>query len=166
FVEAGCSGKAALAYVGDGPQMDGLRAAIERSGAERDVHVLGFRNQSELPGIYGACDVFVQASEREPWGMVVNEAMACGMAICASDRVGSAYDLVRDNGAVFPVGDTRRLAELLRSWSTNRAEIERMKKASQKLIRSWGPTQTASGIVAGVRAALVRRAEWPTLSPQ
>ncbi len=159
FVEANCSGKAALVYVGDGPQMDELRRAIARSGAERDVYVLGFRNQSELPAIYGACDVFVQASEREPWGMVVNEAMACGMAVCASDRVGSAYDLVRENGAVFPVGDTRRLGELFAQWSTNRAEIERMKVASQEIIRSWGPTETAAGIVAGVRAALGRRAE-------
>jgi glycosyltransferase involved in cell wall biosynthesis len=81
-------------YVASGARIRGrwradARAAEPRSlghVVEADVHVLGFRNQSELPEIYGACDVFVQASEREPWGMVVNEAMASGMAICASDQ--------------------------------------------------------------------------------
>ena len=123
---------------------------------ERDVHVLGFRNQSELPEIDGATDVFVQASEREPWGMVVNEAMACGMAVCASDQVGSAYDLVKDNGAMFRAGDVEQLAALLSGWVANRDEIRRMKEASVRRIQDWGPQHTADGLVAALRATLGR----------
>jgi glycosyltransferase involved in cell wall biosynthesis len=146
--------RAALVYVGDGAQMQELRAQIARAGAERDVFVLGFRNQSDLPEIYGACDVFVQASEREPWGMVVNEAMASGMAICASDQVGSAYDLITDNGAMFPVGDVDRLAALFTRWANSHEEVERMKAASARYIRQWTARDTADGIVTGARAAL------------
>jgi glycosyltransferase involved in cell wall biosynthesis len=141
-------------YVGSGAQLSALRSEVKTLKMESDVHLLGFRNTSELPEIYGACDVFVQASEREPWGMVVNEAMACGMAICASDRVGSAYDLVRDNGALFPVGDIERLAELMVGWTRNRAAIERMKRASETIIEKWSAKESADGVIDGVTAAL------------
>jgi len=148
---------AGLVYVGDGAQMAELRAEIDKAGLEQDVHLLGFRNQTDLPEIYGACDVFVQASELEPWGMVVNEAMASGMAVCASDQVGSAYDLVTDNGAVFPVGNIQKLAALFSRWSNDRAEVERMRAASVRRIAQWTPRETAEGIVAGTRAALRER---------
>jgi glycosyltransferase involved in cell wall biosynthesis len=154
FAIARRSAKCALAYVGDGAQLGELKAEIARLGLGDDVFVLGFRNQSELPAIYGASDVFVQASELEPWGMVVNEAMACGAAICASDRIGSAYDLIRGNGAMFPVGDVDRLGALLAGWARNPAQISEMKKASLKRIAEWSVTQTADGVIAGVKAAL------------
>ncbi len=144
----------ALAYVGDGAQMDELRAEIAKLGLEADAFPLGFRNTSELPAIYGASDVFVLASEIEPWGMVVNEAMACGTAICASEAVGSAYDLLRDNGAMFPVGDIERLAWLMTEWSRAPGKLAEMKRASLKRISEWGIAQTADGVIAGVEAAL------------
>jgi glycosyltransferase involved in cell wall biosynthesis len=144
----------ALAYVGDGAQMGELKAEITKLELEDDVSVLGFRNTSELPAIYGACDVFVQAAEREPWGMVVNEAMACGAAVCASERIGSAYDLVRDNGAMFPVGDIDRLAWLMTEWSRSPGKIAAMKQASLKRIAEWSVVQTADGVIAGCEAAL------------
>lgn len=154
FAKACSAETSALAFVGDGAQLSELRAEIGRLGLQRDVFVLGFRNQSDLPEIYGACDIFIQASEREPWGMVVNEAMACGMAVCASDQVGSARDLVRDNGAIFPVGDVDYLARLMAQWARDPLEVARMKRASEVRIRSWGPMQTAEGILSGLRTAL------------
>jgi glycosyltransferase involved in cell wall biosynthesis len=156
FARARMAATAALVFVGSGDQLSMLQSEAIKLRIEGDVHFLGFRNTSELPEIYGACDVFVLASEREPWGMVVNEAMACGMAICTSDQVGSAYDLVRDNGAMFPVGDIERLADLMVRWAGNREEIERMKRASEKLIRTWSPKHSADGVIAGVTAALQR----------
>lgn len=146
--------QAALVYVGDGEQMQELRAEIIRARVEADVRILGFRNQSELPEIYGACDVFVHPSTSETWGMVVNEAMACSMAICASDRVGSAYDLVTDNGAMFRMGDIEQLADLFSKWASSRAHVDRMKAASAVRIRLWTARETADGVVAGAHAAL------------
>jgi len=156
FARSRLSGLAVLAYVGEGKQMDELRAEVARLGVGNDVQLLGFRNQSELPEIYGACDVFVQASERESWGMVVNEAMACGMAICASDQVGSAYDLIQDNGAMFPVGDIDRLAALMADWARAPDRIQRMRESSLRRIHEWTVDHTVDGIVSGVRAALAR----------
>jgi glycosyltransferase involved in cell wall biosynthesis len=154
FAKARSAAPAALVYVGDGEQMSALRLEIRKLRLEDEVFVLGFRNQSDLPEIYGACDVFIQASEREPWGMVVNEAMACGMAVCASDQVGSARDLVRGNGAIFPVGDVDRLAQLLEGWARDPDAVARMKRASEALIQGWSAKQTADGVLSGLQLAL------------
>ena len=58
-------------------------------------------------------DILVLPSEHEPWGVVVNEAMAAGVIPVVSDRVGAAPDLVVGVGQVYPCGDTARLAEAL-----------------------------------------------------
>jgi hypothetical protein len=80
--------------------------------------------------------------------------MACSMAVCASDRVGSAYDLVSDNGAMFRMGDVEQLASLLSTWASSRAEVDRMKAASAARIRLWTARETAGGVIAAARAAL------------
>jgi glycosyltransferase involved in cell wall biosynthesis len=98
-----------LVYVGDGE----MRTALEH-GASPDVRFLGFKNQRELPALYDLADVFVLPAEREPWGLAVNESMACGTAVVVSDQVGCAPDLVDDScGAVFPCGDIAALSRAL-----------------------------------------------------
>lgn len=153
FAKARKSAACGLVYVGGGELSEDLAAEVARQGLGDDVHLLGFRNQSELPALYGACDVFVQASSIEPWGMVVNEAMACGAAILASEAVGSAYDLVRGNGAMFPVGDIDRLATLMIEL-TDPARLAAAKRASLKRIDEWGIKQTVDGMLEGVEAAV------------
>ena len=72
-----------------------------------NVRMLGFVNQSELPGIYASADVLVVPSDfRETWGLVVNEAMACGTPAVVSVAVGCAPDLIMEGltGAIFPCG--------------------------------------------------------------
>ena len=88
----GTEARAALAFVGAGPERERLTAFVERHEVP-DVYFLGFWNQSELPRIYGACDVFVLPSENESWGLVVNEAMCAGLPVVVSEEVGAAADL-------------------------------------------------------------------------
>ncbi|EME67794.1 glycosyltransferase [Paramagnetospirillum caucaseum] len=98
-----------LLMVGDGE----MRAELE-AWAEPGVVFAGFRNQGELPGFYAMADAFVLPSESEPWGLAVNEAMACGTAVVVSDQVGAARDLVDETtGAVFPAGDAAALSTAL-----------------------------------------------------
>ena len=72
----------------------------------------GFVNQSELPALYAASDVFVLPSENEPWGLAVNEAMCASLPVVVSREVGCAPDLVRDgvNGYTPAAGDIAGLA--------------------------------------------------------
>ena len=98
-----------LVFVGDGELANQLRAM-----AGPGVYFAGFRNQSELPAFYALADIFVLASHAEPWGLAVNEAMACGTAVVVSDQCGCARDLVDDDcGAVVAAGDVAALATAL-----------------------------------------------------
>jgi glycosyltransferase involved in cell wall biosynthesis len=73
----------------------------------------GFMNQTEIPAAYVAADWLVLASDaRETWGLVVNEALASGTPVLASDQCGCAEDLVRplSPSLVYPCGDVEALA--------------------------------------------------------
>jgi glycosyltransferase involved in cell wall biosynthesis len=103
-----------VVVVGSGALEADLRAQASRLGVP--AHFAGFRNQSELPAYYAAADLLVLPSEGETWGLVVNEALACGTPAVVSDRVGCAPDLIVDadagrTGAVFPFGDPAALAD-------------------------------------------------------
>lgn len=80
---------------------------------ELPVTFTGFLNQTELPKAYAVSDCLVLPSDYgETWGLVVNEAMVCGLPVIVSDRVGCGPDLVQNNttGFVFPFGDVQALA--------------------------------------------------------
>ncbi|RZK39362.1 MAG: glycosyltransferase, partial [Pedobacter sp.] len=54
------------------------------------THFMDFQNQTQMPAVYQACDLFCLPSQGpgETWGLAVNEAMACGKAVLVSDKVG------------------------------------------------------------------------------
>ena len=145
-----------LVVAGTGELEAEVVAEIDRLGLTGDVALLGFRNQGELPAVYAACDVLVLPSEREPWGLVVNEAMAAGLAIAISDRVGAGPDLVSDNGFVHRVGDVEALAAGLCRMAADPVALRTMRRKSRERIAGWGIPQTAEGFVQGVQAALSR----------
>ena len=92
-----------------------LEAAMEQAARTLAVplHLLGFHNQSEMPTAFAASDLLVLPSNgQETWGLVANEALACGRPIVVSDACGCAPDLAADGmaGRVFPMGDVGALA--------------------------------------------------------
>jgi len=102
-------------YVGSGALNNGIENESESGDVE--IRLLGFRNQSELPSIYAAADCLILPSDGgETWGLVVNEAMACGTPAIVSSEVGAGPDLIESGktGWVFPFGDVASLAELLK----------------------------------------------------
>lgn len=79
-----------------------LGGAMRRAASDAGVrlHMLGFCNQSEMPTAYAASDVLVLPSDgRETWGLVANEALACGKPVLVSDACGCAPDLAADGHA-------------------------------------------------------------------
>jgi glycosyltransferase involved in cell wall biosynthesis len=106
--------KVALLVAGSGPLEVEMIAAAR--AAEVQLFMLGFCNQTEMPAAYAAADILVLPSDgRETWGLVANEALACGRPVVLSDAVGAAPDLLADQsaGRVFPVGDVAALADTL-----------------------------------------------------
>jgi glycosyltransferase involved in cell wall biosynthesis len=104
----------AVLVAGAGPLEGEIAATACSAGVS--LHLLGFCNQTEMPAAYAAADVLVLPSDgRETWGLVANEALACGRPVVLSDAVGAAPDLAADKtaGRVFPVGNVSALATAL-----------------------------------------------------
>jgi glycosyltransferase involved in cell wall biosynthesis len=154
FAQAGVA-NSYLVYAGDGPE----RVNLERRAAELDlagrVKFLGFVNQSQLPSTYTASDFLVLPSLFEPFGLVVNEAMLCGLPAVVSDRVGAKFDLVRpdENGYVFPAGNVDALAAILRQMISNPEKRAQLSAAARRRMETWSPKEYADGVVRAVQSS-------------
>ena len=142
-----------LIVIGDGP----LRPDIEQLAARRRwMRTLGFVNQQEIAEWYGATDLFVLPSSREPWGVAVNEAMAAGAVPVVSDAIGCAVDLVTpDVGWVYPAGDIDALSSAIAA-ALQMADLGGLRSAAQQRSAQYGIAATARGIEAAVAAVLSR----------
>ncbi len=103
-----------LMIAGSGPLSDELRARAASLGVH--CHYLGFQNQSEMPAAYAAADLLCLPSNgRETWGLVCNEALACGTPAVMSSEVGCAPDLASPGSVcqVFPMGNVTELANAM-----------------------------------------------------
>lgn len=143
---------AVLVVAGSGEEERALRELAAPLGGR--VRFIGFRNQSELPALFAASDVFVLPASEEPWGLVVNEAMAAGLPVIVSDDVGAAPDLVegKGTGVVYPVGDVPRLAEGLSGLLASPDLRRQMGHAAERLIDGWSVKASAGGIARAVAA--------------
>lgn len=151
---AGQGGDLALVLAGDGTR----RRAYEKRAADEGlpgVKFLGFVQPDELGEIYAACDVFVLPSLAEPWGVVVNEAMAAGLPVIVSDQVGASADLVAEgkNGYVVPAGDAATLsAKILDVLGDEKRRIA-MGRRSREIIKGWDYAASAGNFIAAIRRA-------------
>jgi len=142
-----------LVFVGNGALESELRA---RAGNRADVHFLPFQNQQAMPAVYRLADIFALPSRGpgETWGLAINEAMACGRAVIASNKVGGARDLVCDriNGWVFEAGNLERLAATIREALTcDTAILREMGDVAARQSNSWSIEAAARGIECAVR---------------
>jgi glycosyltransferase involved in cell wall biosynthesis len=135
----------------------------ERDALERSANLLGVRALflgvlpwERLVETYVAADVFALLSRHEPWGVVVNEAAACGLPLVLSDRVGAAHDLLHEgeNGFVVPADDVDAAAEALRQLADDSELRERAGAASQRIVSGWGYEPSVEAFVQAVREAV------------
>ncbi len=108
-----------LIVAGSGQLEGAMRERADSLGVK--LHLLGFQNQTEMPGVYAAADALILPSSQETWGLVANEALACGTPIVVSDAVGCAPDLAADQtaGRTFPVADTAALSRAIKEILTS-----------------------------------------------
>ena len=119
------------------------------------VYFPGFLQIDELPRLYAHAGAFVHASTTEQWGLVVNEAMACGLPVIVSNRVGCARDLVEEgvNGFTFDPYNVEQLAGILSRVSASDFPHSKFGYASEQHIAAWGPERFASGMQLAVEKA-------------
>ena len=119
-----------LYLVGDGPYRPELEERVRDSPAEGRIHIEGFQPD---PGAYlHATDLFVLASRRDPFPVVLSEARAAGCAIIAADVDGIPEALEGGRaGVLFPPGDTSALADRMRWLLEDDGERRRMADAAK-----------------------------------
>lgn len=140
----------AVVIAGSGEQLDELKSLATD---QANVHFLGNVAPADLPAVYGLANVLVLPAREEPWGLVINEAMACGLAIIAHQHCGAAVDLVdTDNGfklSGFSVGE---LAAAMNCLIEDKARLRAMQESSRRKIQDWTIERSAKRIADAVLA--------------
>jgi glycosyltransferase involved in cell wall biosynthesis len=139
----------AVLVAGAGP----LEAQMAEMAASSGVPLvqLGFCNQSTMPAAFAAADVLVlPSSGNETWGLVANEALACGKPVIVSDACGCAADLAADGtaGAVFRCGNIEELAGAIRQLIDHPPSCE----AISAKVRRYSLEAAAYGILEAAQA--------------
>jgi glycosyltransferase involved in cell wall biosynthesis len=145
-----------LVLLGDGPLRDSLCALRSALGVGDSIHLPGFKQYPDLPAYYGLAEAFIHSSTTEQWGLVVNEAMASGLAVLVSNRCGCASDLVQEgvNGFTFDPCNMEQLADLMLRISAFNFPLSAFGDASREIISDWGPDRFASGLKAAAAKAI------------
>jgi 1,2-diacylglycerol 3-alpha-glucosyltransferase len=142
-----------LVYVGDGAALAELKeqaAAI----APGTIRFAGFVDRDRLATYYALAEMLILPTYSDPWGLVVNEAMACGLPIVVSRVAGCAADLVKENwnGWLISPGDAPALTSSLETMANDPDLRSSMGANSAQLISSYSPIAWTRGIMQAVES--------------
>ena len=139
-----------LVLVGDGQYFE---KTIEFSKKMHGIHLPGRKFGDDLCAYYALARFFIVPSERDPWGLVVNEAMASGLPVLVSSACGSAKTLVQKNrnGWTFEAQDIHALSALMsRASALPDQELKAMGAASRAIISEWSLDRFSHGVLAAL----------------
>jgi len=143
----GLEGELDLLFVGAGE----LESEIRSLAASYRVNAVftGFRNQSEMPIFYAISDLLALPSRSETWGLVVNEAMACGTPSIVSNAVGCAPDLIEEGitGFTYPVGDVTALSNCLQKMAGKKKNHHDWTPALSRKLETYNVRIAVGGVL-------------------
>jgi L-malate glycosyltransferase len=125
---------AKLLLVGDGPEMSTVCNLVTQLGLRDKVLFLG--KQDNLADLYSLSDLMLLLSEKESFGLVALEAMACGVP-CIGTDVGGIPEVIEDgvNGFICEVGDINRIADKAVSLLKDRILYEKFSDEAISVVR-------------------------------
>jgi glycosyltransferase involved in cell wall biosynthesis len=146
-----------VALAGSGPERDLLASLAAELGVR--LVLLPEVPWERIVERYAVADVFALLSRHEPWGVVVNEAAACGLPLVLSDRVGAAYDLLQDgrNGRLVPADDAAAAGAALRDLAADPELRSAMGAASREIVWDWGYEPSIERLLEVVRRVAGRQ---------
>jgi glycosyltransferase involved in cell wall biosynthesis len=141
-----------LVIAGDGELRQELEARVRPDLRARVIWTGFIADQADLAAVYRASHVLVHPSRREPWGVVINEAVTAKMAVIASDVTGAAADLVEDgvNGYIVPTDNLPALIEAMQD-TTLPVRLSQFRRSAEVKLEDW---YAKSDAVMGLRKAL------------
>lgn len=141
---------AGLLLVGDGPERE---AVLEAAGDHPCIGFAGWiKDSSELAQVFAEASALILPSSHEPWGAVVNEAMAASTPVIATDRVGAAVELIQDgvDGYIVPVGDIDAIRDAMFLLAKDAILRNKMGEAARRKATSHGADYAAENLLKGV----------------
>lgn len=153
-----------MVLVGAGPDEGAIVQAIREAGLERSIRLPGYLRAEELVRYYALASVFVLASARsEQWGLVVNEAMACGTPAFVSRVCGCVPDLVEEGvtGYSFDPARDGELADLLTRAGS--MDLAGMGAAARRRVAALSPERFGRNLVQAARMAAERASSRPRI---
>lgn len=133
-----------------------LRQRIEALGLQNHVILAGF--QKNVEQWMQACDVFVHASDNEPFGIVVIEAMALGKPVVAGSE-GGPREIITEgvDGLLAPYNQPDKLAEAILRYLNNPEFARQVGQAAFKRAQEFSTQRFAQRFVEAVEALLAER---------
>ena len=144
---------ACLVIVGDGPLKDNLQRACIEQNIE-DVIFTGWVTEKEKVVYYSIADIFVLPTLEDVWGLVVNEAMCCGLPIITTNSAGCSIDLVENgyNGFIVNSGDVEQLYCALLNAFESPVEHDQMGiRSLEKIQRDFSVDTTVNGFLSAIK---------------
>lgn len=155
-----------LILIGDGPE----RQRLEQFVLENELNMVEFQpflSQTQLRNVFRDAGWLVLPSYHgETWGIVVNEAMAAGLPVIVSNRVGCASTLVHEgvNGYTFSPDDVQELVRLFKkAGSIRESERQLMGRKSVEIIAEWGLDRFCSGVYEAIQFVSTSKKRIPDL---
>ena len=144
-----------LVFVGDGPARAELqmRASAISVG---EIRFAGFAHREQLPTYYTLAEMLVLPTYTDPWGLVVNEAMACGLPVIVSQVAGCVRDLVREgwNGLIVPPRDVALLTAAIRDLAVQPEIRVSMGVHAASHIANFSPQRWSVSMVAAIQKTI------------
>jgi glycosyltransferase involved in cell wall biosynthesis len=140
-----------LVFAGDGAERKRLEAE-SRLIAPAEIRFTGFIQRDQIASYYALADMLILPTYTDTWGLVVNEAMACGLPVLVSRAAGCVADLVPDqwNGAVLPAADVAQLSAAMQRLGNDLELCQAMGLRSAEHILQYSPRSWCSGVASAV----------------
>lgn len=147
-----------LLFVGDGPDESRLR----RYAADlklANVVFAGFQSSADLPDLYAASDVFVFPTLGDPYGLVLDEAMACSLPLISTSAAGELELRIDQgrNGLIVQPGDSAALAAAMSKLEREPDLRSEMGRLSRTMVEGRTPARWAEDFERAVAAILLRK---------
>jgi glycosyltransferase involved in cell wall biosynthesis len=146
--------------VGSGPLEREIREHVGQHATP--CTVAGFLNQKQITAAYAVADVLVLPSNaEETWGLVVNEAMACGIPAIVSDSVGCAPDLIMGGktGFTYSEGDLKELTNRMKTLAQDRTLRIDMSCRAQRHIEGFSLDAACQGLLCALESITGSKAQ-------
>jgi glycosyltransferase involved in cell wall biosynthesis len=127
-----------LRLVGDGPLLAILGELSRQLGIAKQVDFIGALPANDVRAEMEAADAFALASNHETFGVVVIEALACGLPVVSTASGGPDHLIAPDNGMLVPCGDMPALRDALREMQGRASRYDR-KAIRAEVIQRFGP---------------------------